>query len=149
MKNMDFRVLGGFYFSLEYIFDQLQNIFQNNVTDDFFELTISFFDILSASLDVVFIILFFGYISRKRKIIFLQKFMNNFPKTTMYLYYIGFIGYILFAINLFIMLPIYFFPNEVIQKNLIYGTAAINVIGYITAFVLASRKVFSKKTEVS
>ena len=148
MKNMDFRVLGGFYFTLGYIFDQLQNIFQNNETDNFFELTISFFDILYAALDITFIILFFGYISRKRKIIFLQKFMNIFPKTTIYLYYIGFIGYILFVINLFVMLPIYFFPNEIIQKNLIYGIATINVIGYTIAFVLASRKVFSKKTEV-
>ena len=142
--NETIRVLGGFYFTLGYIFDQLQNIFQQPQTDIFLEQPISCFDVLSAILDIAFIILFFACISKKRKVVFLQKFITNFPKISVYLYYIGFIGYILWAIELFVMLPVLFIPDETIQKFLIYSVAIINVIGTVTAFILASRKVFLK-----
>ena len=39
--NKTIRVLGGFYFTLGYIFDQLQNIFQQPQTDIFSEQPIS------------------------------------------------------------------------------------------------------------
>ena len=128
-KTKEICVLGGLYFVIGYIID-LVNGFASNLSMIFF---------------ILFVILFFMILFGK-KFAFLHKFINKFPKFSVYLYYIGFIGYILLVFNLLVLGPTEFISlSEVMQKYIAWGVATINIIGVLLALILATRNVFFKK----
>jgi len=128
-KTKEICVLGGLYFAISYIIDLVDG-FANN---------------LSMIFDILFVILFFMILFGK-KFAFLQKFINKFPKFSVYLYYIGFIGYILLVFNLLVLGPTEFISlSEVVQKYIAWSVATINIVGVLLALILATRNVFFKK----
>ena len=128
-KTKEICILGGLYFVIGYIID-LVNGFESNLSK------ISF---------ILFVILFFMILFGK-KIAFLQKFINKFPKLSVYLYYIGFVGYILFIFDLLVLGPTEFISlSEVVQKYIAWGVATINIVGVLLALILATRNVFLRK----
>lgn len=128
-KTKEICVLGGLYFVIGYIID-LVGGFASNLSTIFF---------------ILFVILFFMILFGK-KVAFLQKFTDKFPKFSVYLYYIGFIGYILLVFNLLVLGPTEFISlSEVMQKYIAWGVATINIIGVLLALILATRNVFFKK----
>lgn len=128
-KTKEICVLGGLYFVIGYIID-LVNGFESN---------------LSMIFDIFFVILFFMILFGK-KFAFLQKFINKFPKLSVYLYYIGFVGYILFIFDLLVLGPTEFISlSEVVQKYIAWSVATINIVGVLLALILATRNVFLRK----
>ena len=128
-KTKEICVLGGLYFVIGYIID-LVNGFASNLSK------ISF---------ILFVIPFFMILFGK-KFAFLQKFINKFPKLSVYLYYIGFVGYILFIFDLLVLGPTEFISlSENAQIYISTGVAAINIVGILLALILATRKVFLLK----
>lgn len=128
-KTKEICVLGGLYFVIGYIID-LVNGFASNLSK------ISF---------ILFVILFFMILFGK-KFAFLQKFINKFPKLSVYLYYIGFVGYILFIFDLLVLGPTEFISlSEVAQKYIAWSVATINIVGVLLALILATRNVFLRK----
>ena len=94
---------------------------------------------------ILFVILFFMILFGK-KFAFLQKFINKFPKLSVYLYYIGFVGYILFIFDLLVLGPTEFISlSEVVQKYIAWSVATINIGGVLLALILATRNVFLRK----
>lgn len=128
-KTKEICILGGLYFVIGYIID-LVNGFASNLS------MISF---------ILFVILFFMILFGK-KFAFLQKFINKFPKLSVYLYYIGFVGYILFIFDLLVLGPTEFISlSEVVQKYIAWSVATINIVGVLLALILATRNVFLRK----
>ena len=128
-KTKEICVLGGFYFVISYILDLVSSIASN----------------LSMIFDITFVVLFF-MILFGNKIALLQKFINKFPKLSVYLYYIGFVGYILFVFDLLVLGPTEFISlSEVAQKYIAWGVETINIVGVLLALILASRNVFLRK----
>ncbi|MBO6288779.1 MAG: hypothetical protein J6N45_00445 [Alphaproteobacteria bacterium] len=128
-KTKEICVLGGLYFVIGYIID-LVNGFASNLSK------ISF---------ILFVILFFMILFGK-KFAFLQKFINKFPKLSVYLYYIGFVGYILFIFDLLVLGPTEFISlSEVVQKYIAWSVATINIVGVLLALILATRNVLLRK----
>lgn len=128
-KTKEICILGGLYFVMGYIID-LVNGFASNLSK------ISF---------ILFVILFFMILFGK-KFAFLQKFINKFPKLSVYLYYIGFVGYILFIFDLLVLGPTEFISlSEVVQKYIAWSVATINIVGVLLALILATRNVFLRK----
>ncbi len=81
-----------------------------------------------------------------KKFAFLQKFINKFPKLSVYLYFIGFVGYILLVFNLLVLGPTEFISlSEVAQKYIAWGVETINIVGVLLALILATRSVFFEK----
>ena len=127
-KTKEICILGGLYFVIGYIIDLVDGFASN----------------LSMIFDILFVILFFMILFGK-KIALLQKFINKFPKLSVYLYYIGFVGYILFVFDLLVLGPTEFiYLSEVVQKYIAWGVAAVNIVGVLSALILATRNVFSK-----
>lgn len=125
-KTKEICILGGIYFVIGYIID-LAGGFASNLSTIFF---------------ILFVILFFIILFGK-KIAFLQKFINKFPKLSVYLYYIGFVGYILFVFDLLVSGPTEFiYLSEVVQKYIAWGVAGINIAGVLLALIFATHKVF-------
>lgn len=128
-KTKEICVLGGLYFVIGYIID-LVNGFASN---------------LSMIFDILFVILFFMILFGK-KFAFLQKFINKFPKLSVYLCYVGFVGYILFVFDLLVLGPTEFISlSDAVQKYIAWGVATINIVGVLLALILATRNVFFKK----
>ncbi|MBR1825028.1 MAG: hypothetical protein IJ770_00375 [Alphaproteobacteria bacterium] len=128
-KTKEICVLGGLYFVIGYIID-LVGGFASNLSTIFFILFVIFF----------FMILF------GKKITFLQKFTNKSPKFSIYLYYIGLVGYFLFAFDLFVLGPTEFISlSEKVQIYITRGVSAINIVGVLFALILATRNVFLNK----
>ena len=128
-KTKEICVLGGLYFVIGYIIDLVSGTASN--------LSMIFF--------ILFVILFFMILFGK-KIAFLQKFINKFPKLSVYLYYIGFVGYILFIFDLLVLGPTEFISlSEVVQKYITWSVATINIVGVLLALILATRNVFLRK----
>ena len=128
-KTKEICVLGGLYFAIGYIIDLVDD-FANN---------------LSMISDILFVIIFFMILFGK-KFAFLQKFINKFPKLSVYLYYIGFVGYILFVFDLLVLVPTEFISlSEVAQKYIAWSVATINIVGVLLALILATRNVFLRK----
>ena len=127
-KTKEICILGGLYFVIGYIIDLVDGFASN----------------LSMIFDILFVILFFMILFGK-KIALLQKFINKFPKLSVYLYYVGFVGYILFVFDLLVLGPTEFISlSEVVQKYIAWGVAAVNIVGVLSALILATRNVFSK-----
>ncbi len=127
-KTKEICILGGLYFVIGYIIDLVDGFASN----------------LSMIFDILFVILFFMILFGK-KIALLQKFINKFPKLSVYLYYIGLVGYILFVFDLLVLGPTEFISlSEVVQKYIAWGVAAVNIVGVLSALILATRNVFSK-----
>ena len=128
-KTKEICVLGGLYFVISYIIG-LVGGFASNLSTIFF---------------ILFVIPFFMILFGK-KVAFPQKFTDKFPKFSVYLYYIGFIGYILLVFNLLVLGPTEFISlSEVMQKYIAWGVATINIVGVLLALILATRNVFFKK----
>lgn len=128
-KTKEICVFGGIYFVISYVIDLLDG-FASNLSTIFF---------------ILFVIIFFMILFGK-KFAFLQKFINKFPKLSVYLYYIGFVGYILFVFDLLVLVPTEFISlSEVAQKYIAWGVATINIVGVLLALILATRNVFLRK----
>ena len=128
-KTKEICVLGGLYFVIGYIIDLVSGTASN----------------LSMIFDIIFAILFFMILFGKKNSL-LQEIINKFPKLSVYLYYIGFVGYILFVFDLLVLGPTEFISlSEVMQKYIAWGVATINIIGVLLALILATRNVFFKK----
>ncbi|MBQ9271479.1 MAG: hypothetical protein IJ218_04360 [Alphaproteobacteria bacterium] len=128
-KTKEICVLGGLCFAISYIIDLVDG-FANN---------------LSMIFDILFVILFFMILFGK-KFAFLQKFINKFPKLSVYLYYVGFVGYILFVFDLLVLGPTEFISlSDAVQKYIAWSVATINIVGVLLALILATRNVFFKK----
>ena len=128
-KTKEICILGGIYFVISYIID-LVGGFASNLSTIFF---------------ILFVILFFMVLFGK-KVAFLQEFTNKFSKFSVYLYYIGLIGYVLFVFNLLVLGPTEFISlSENAQIHISTGVAAINIVGILLALILATRKVFLLK----
>lgn len=129
-KTKEICILGGIYFVIGYIIDLLGG-FASNLSTIFF---------------ILFVILFFMVLFGKN-VAFLQEFTNKFPKFSVYLYYIGLIGYALFVFNLLVLGPTEFISlGEVAQAYIAWSIAGINIIGVLIALILATRDVFFKHT---
>ena len=134
-------IIGGFYFIVGYIIDLLRSFFQDMQVSN--EMIVSCFDCLSAVFIFSFIILFFACFFKQRGILFIQKFMDRYPKVSLYMYYIGFVGYVMFVIDILILIPTEFMIfDETEQKYIGWSLAAINITGTIIALSIASIKVF-------
>lgn len=128
-KAKEICVLGGLYFVIGYIIDLVDDFASN----------------LSMIFDILFVILFFMILFGKKNV-FLQKFINKFPKLSVYLYYVGFVGYILFVFDLLVLGPTEFISlSDTVQKYIAWGVATINIVGVLLALILATRNVFFKK----
>ena len=128
-KTKEICVLGGLYFVIGYIIDLVGGFASN----------------LSTIFDILFVILFFMILFGK-KFAFLQKFINKFPKLSVYLYHIGLVGSILFVFDLLVLGPTEFISlSEVVQKYIVWGVAIVNIIGVLLALILATHNVFFKK----
>lgn len=128
-KTKEICILGGIYFVIGYIIDLVSGFASN----------------LSTIFDIIFVILFFMMLFSK-KIALLQKFTDKFPKFSVYLYYTGLIGYILFIFDLLVLGPTEFISlSEVMQKYIAWGVSTINIVGVLLALILATRNVFFKK----
>ena len=128
-KTKEICILGGIYFVIGYIIDLVGGL-ANNLSTIFF---------------ILFVILFFMILFGK-KITFLQKFTDKFPKFSVYLYYLGLIGYALFVFNLLVLGPTEFISlSEKAQIYISIGVAAINIVGVLLALILATRNVFLRK----
>ena len=98
-KSKELCVLGGIYFVVGYIVDQIRNLLNTSTSNGFIELIVSSMNNLSILLDVVFVVLFF-MILFSNKIFCFCKFMHKYTRTAVYLYYIGYTGYILTIFNI-------------------------------------------------
>ena len=138
-------VLGGLYFVFGYLFNQMQDLFNSLSTYGFFEFMASCLGKLSVLLDIIFVILFFVMLFGK-KIAVLQRFMDKYPKSSVYFYCIGFIGYILFALDVLILAPTEFIAlGETTQKYITISLACINIAGVIIALVWASYDIYFRR----
>ena len=125
-KTKEICVLGGLYFVIGYIIDLVDGFASN----------------LSMIFDIIFVILFFMILFGK-KIAFLRKVINKFSKLSVYLYYIGLVGYVLFAFSLLVLGPAEFISlSEKAQMYISIGVATINIVGVLLALILATRNVF-------
>jgi len=144
----DLCVLGGMFFVVGYLYDSLGNLVQflgESLSDEWQKSQQAMWSNISSLLFPVFIILFCLLYFKKKNFAFLQKFIKNFPKISVYLHYIGYAGYILLAVDAVLFSFAYFVVmNEVVQEYLIDVIAIINIIGAIMALLLANRDVFGK-----
>lgn len=141
-KTKELCVLGGGYFTLGYFFNLIRNFLEELPTYRFMGVC---FNSLSGLLDIAFIILFLMCLIKQQNLVFLRGFINKFPKTSVYLFYIGICGYILLVIDCLLLLPLYFSSiNKMIEKYLTNALAIINIGGVLIALILATLKVFLK-----
>ncbi len=147
-KAKEICVLGGFYFTIGYIINLLKNCFQEEQTYNFAKTIVAYFGNLSTFWEVIFVILFFMVLIGK-KASCLCKFISKFPKISTYLYYIGFIGYILFIFDMIVLTPTEFISlSKGAQTYIAWSIAGINIIGILIALILATRDVFFKHTTI-
>jgi len=91
---------------------------------------------------LTFFILFFICLFGK-KFIFLQKLTKDFPKTSVYLFYIGWISYVLFVINLITIIIVYYTKlNEIAQEFFSDGLLILNILGILWALITSTQQVF-------
>ncbi len=144
-ETKEICVLGGLYFVFGYIFDQMQDLFNYFNTQGFFEFMASCLGKLSILIDIIFIILFFVILFGK-KIAVLQRFIDKSPKSAVYFYCIGFVGYILFALNVLIFGSAEFIAfEETTQKYITISLACVNIGGVIIALAWASYDIFFRR----
>ena len=80
---------------------------------------------------------------KKERFEFLQHFIDKFPKVSVYMYYIGFIGYIIFAVSVVVVLLIntgYF--SELDINCMLEFLGIFGIGGNIISLLLATYKVF-------
>jgi hypothetical protein len=77
---------------------------------------------------------------------FVQNIMTKYPKTSVYLYYFGYIGYIVLLLNALLLAPGFFMMlSENTQELLIWCIIIVNTCGLLLPLILASRDVFFKQ----
>lgn len=139
-------VLGGIYFLFDYLLNQISGILEKLPKSYFFECTALFVNGLSLLLTIAFIILFVKYLIKQQKILFLERFINKFPKISVYLFYFGFCGYILFIIDILLSFPIIFITiNDTMKNFLLTLLLFLNIGGILISLILASKDVFFKQ----
>ena len=142
-------VLGGFYFTIDYIINLLQDFSKEEQTYNFAKMVAACLDNISTGLFLLFVILFFMVLFGK-KISCLCKFISKFPKFSTYLYYIGFIGYILLVFDMIVLTLTKFISlGEVAQTYIAWSIACINIIGILIALIIATRDVFFKHITIA
>ena len=147
-KAKEVCILGGFYFTIGYLIDLLQDFFQKQQTYSFAKTVATYLDNISSGLFFLFVILFFMALLGKG-LSCLYKFISKFPKFSTYLYYIGFVGYILFVFDVLVLAPMEFFSlTETTQTYIAWSVAGINIIGIFIALILATRDVFFRHITV-
>lgn len=141
-------VIGGFYFTIGYIIDLLQDFFQEDKTYSFAQAVAACLDNVSMGLFFLLVILFFMTLFGK-KFPYLCKFVSKFPKLSTYLYSIGFTGYILFVFDMIVLAPTEFISlGEVVQTYVTWSVVGINIIGILIALIWATGNVFFKHTTI-
>lgn len=145
-KGKDLSVLGGFLFATNFVFDRfinLTNILSEYFLPDFFNIMTQILGILSSISYFVFVVLILICLFKKNRFNFLQNFINKFPKISVYLYYIGFIGYILLLLDV-VILPFIMtdYLSELPRQYLAVSLGVVNIIGDISSLIIATSKVF-------
>lgn len=150
MKNMNHEVyvFGGIYFAVDDILNLISSFL--GFIEKFLpeKSAISFIqnEILERLLGIlfaVFFILLLRYIFIGKTLTFVHRVMEKFPKISIYLHYIGIIGYVLLVINALLIALLYFFRlNETAQQYVASLLIVVNIIGIILPLILATLKVF-------
>jgi len=148
--DRDLCILGGIFVILEYadmLCTELCRYLFKQTSWHFFDFLVSAFENISYLAWVVFIILFFMCFFGK-KCALMQKFMEKFPKISVYLFYLGLVSYILFLINLIIIIIVYYaqFGGN-IEKYLGYTLISVNIGGFLWALIIATKRVFFNRNE--
>lgn len=157
MKNIDKEVciFGGCYFASEYIIYILtvflqfliQHLPQNsNAIFIFLSNALAIFSGLMFALFVVFLL---RYLFTQKSLSIIGKIYNKFPKTSVYLYYLGYAGYILLALNALLLIPLYTMNlSEIVQNIIVWILIIANILGLLLPLVFASYQVFYKHKSV-
>ncbi len=153
MKNIDKEVciFGGCYFASEYIIyiftGFLQFLIQHlpqNLNAIFIFLSDAL-TIFSGLMFVLFVVLLLRYLFTQKSLSIISKIHNKFPKISVYLYYLGYAGYILLALNVLLLIPLYAMNlSEIVQNIIVWTLTVINILGLLFPLVFASYKVFYK-----
>lgn len=145
-KGKDLSVLGGFLFTADFLFMlliDLVNMLSHYIAPDFLKVMAQMLDALSGISYYIFGVLILVCLFKKERFEFLQHFIDKFPKVSVYMYYIGFIGYIIFAVSVVVVLLIntgYF--SELTINYMLEFLGIFGICGNITSLVLATYKVF-------
>ncbi|MBQ8482158.1 MAG: hypothetical protein IJ532_06460 [Alphaproteobacteria bacterium] len=147
----EFYVLGGVYFTIGYIIDLMADFFNMcaektvNGLSSFLSLFENVFSALSGLFFAAFVVLLLRYLFTHKSVKWLQRLLQNFPKVSVYLYYIGMFGYVLIFIDVIVFaLIMYTEMNEDIKYVLANALIACNIGGFAASLGVASYKVFYK-----
>ena len=148
-SSMKFGILGGLLVAIDTMLIILKNLsgyLSTIASENFFNYLTDILNDLSSLLIVIFIILFFYMIFKKKNIGFIQKIMDNYPKISLYLHYMGIAFYILFIIDTIIFtLFLFVAESEAIKVVLLLSMIIIDVLGLIVSLVMATHKCFFNK----
>lgn len=141
----DLCILGGLFTVFRYGIDLCADICRHLVTQTSWyslDFAASCLDNISQLSDIVFIVLFFMCFFGK-KFVFLQKLEEKFPKTSVYLFYLGWVGYVLFAIDILVFIVAYYIEfSESVQEYIAYVLVITNICCIAAALITATRQVF-------
>ena len=102
-------------------------------------------DLISGLIFAVFVFLLLRYLFTAKSLSWIQKIINNFPKISIYLYYIGYVGYILLLLNALLLAPIYLSDlSEINQVIIAWIIIIMNIGGILLALILATRCLLQK-----
>ena len=136
-------VLGGLFVVLSYIvtlFTELCRYLSVGIFSRSFDLVAMGLDAVNTLFGWIFLILLAVYLFGK-KITFLQKIIEKFPKISVYLFHLGWVNFILFIINgVIFALDMYLSFDENMAKYLVI----MNIAGILTALCLASIEVLGR-----
>ncbi|MBR2137102.1 MAG: hypothetical protein IJ852_03980 [Alphaproteobacteria bacterium] len=140
----EFYVLCGLYVVLSFILDMLISLsaYISEVSFlDFLMMITSFLQYGQILCDVAFVILVCMLFFKKIPS-FLQKFIKYHPNLTTYAMYIGWFSFILFFVDMLVLLGIYFLPVSAFAQELILILLIMgNIACWLAALFIATKKV--------
>lgn len=140
-------VFGGIYFVCDFILNIVMNIIKHlpHSADFLKHIITGPLSFASDLLFILFVILLFRYVFTAKSLWFVQKIIDKFPKISVYLYYLGFVGYIVLIINALLFAFGYFLPlSENMQNIVAYCLIVVNICGLLLPLILGTYKIFSK-----
>lgn len=154
-------ILGGLYFTISFLLSLLGDLLSvilgsqmmtklctsSGLSLDFVSKLVSmFYGLLDLSLTAAFVVLFVVCLFRPEKLKFLQYIADHFAKTTIYLSYIGFAGYILYIVSIFLFVPLRFMAlSQTVAAVLAWSLLISNFGGFVIALALATYTAFFKR----
>ena len=156
MKDIskEIYVFGGIYFVIDdiiYLVSTLLQSVEKYLSQNHIGLISAMCNMLewfSGLLLVAFFVLLLRYIFTSKSLSFVPKVISKYPKTSVYFYYFGMIGYIVLFLNVLLFAIGYFVPlSENIQNLLVLALIIVNICGLLFSIILPTYKVFMQKTK--